>query len=203
MLTDNIVFLINLGYCYILCNLIFLIWCQQLHGSFLMRPDISLSFKNLWSLLHDVRRRLSRFNPTRVVANNILVVEFRHCLNFSIDLMTLDIFVEGEVDPDFLDSIVMLVKSMSDLKDLAEAPRSQHGYFFERLRIAILLQVTGVSVVVRIPDLYLQRFIFIIAWRLRNINLTSESGSFEVVSSLSFFNFINFHYWDLRTASHL
>ena len=53
------------------------------------------------------------------------MIHLRHGLNLSIHTVCLDVLVYGEVNPDALHCIDILVQAVAHLKDLAEAAMTQ------------------------------------------------------------------------------
>jgi hypothetical protein len=69
------------------------------------------------------------------------VYHLGHGLNLSIHTVCLDVLVYGEVNPDALHCIGILVQAVAHLKDLAEAAVTQRLQNLKRFRPAVLFKV--------------------------------------------------------------
>ena len=67
------------------------------------------------------------------------MIHLGHCLNLSIHTVCLNVLVYGEVDPDTLHCIDILVQAVAHLKNLTEATMTQWLQNLERFHPAVLL----------------------------------------------------------------
>ena len=69
------------------------------------------------------------------------MIHLGHGLNLSIHTVFLDVLVYGEVNPDALHCIDILVQAVANLKDLAEATMTQRLQNLKRFPPAVLFKV--------------------------------------------------------------
>lgn len=77
------------------------------------------------------------------------MIHLGHRLNLSIHTVCLDVLVYGEVNPDALHCIDILVQAVAHLKDLAEAAITQRLQDLKRFRPAVLFKVRCEGVALR------------------------------------------------------
>ena len=69
------------------------------------------------------------------------MIHLGHGLNFSVHTVCFDVLVYGQVNPDALDCIDILVQAVAHLKDLTEATMTQRLQDLKRFCPAVLLKV--------------------------------------------------------------
>lgn len=106
-----------------------------------MLASVELSLRLLDDYANRLLGGLHSLYPAGVVADDVLMAEQGHRLDFSVHFVLLDILVEGQVDADLLDGVEVLVEAVLYLEDAAKATLAQLVKFFEGAGIAVVLKV--------------------------------------------------------------